>query len=539
MKKGNAGAWPNWRSSLLDAEDVERAWSRALERRGQPGSPETVHVYAHFAYCEMSCKFCMYYHRVPKEADLLEAYADYLARALSRRRANVGVVRATHAYCGGGTPSALPFSALERFFSAFSESVKVEGDFTFEAHPITLDADKVRLARRHGVNRISMGVQSLEPEVLRLVARKNPGLDRIAELTRVAQSQGILVNLDLLLGLPQQTPTSLRADVERLLDVRPDTITVYRYQPVSRLAVAPSEEMRFARVFDGATQWSFVRRGYVPAIPRDERAYGAKLWALSRRATRTALGQLARGAGRAVDAGAPAREYSCFSAPRSHVMGFGPGAFSHVFGEYWLYDCTSLEQVHEGRGPELRGSALDVADEWRTLWLSCLAEGRYADASLARRLDRVEARELLAALRTEPALEWRGESFRLRPSATTATTERVIARLLPDRPVVPEPEVTAETGRADDFCELVGIGEVGEHFDAEWQVVERTQRRVRFRSERNRHELHLVVDEAKDPVASFRVAHGMSIRYVGDQLGDDELRLLETLCTRLESHAGA
>jgi hypothetical protein len=540
MRRGNAGAWPNWRRAPIANETIESAWARALAERGRPGSPQTLHVYTHFAYCEMSCKFCMYYHRVPKETELLEAYADYLVRALVERRRNVGMVHATHAYCGGGTPSALPLTALERFFTAFSESVRVLGDFTFEAHPITLDEDKLRLARRHGVNRVSMGIQSLEPEVLRLVARKNPPLERIRQLTRSAQAQGILVNLDLMQGLPQQTPESLRADIARLLEIAPDTITVYRFQPVARLAGRPSVDMTFGHVFDAKTRISVLRRGFLPAVPRSDQAYGAKLWALSRRSIRTWAGQLVSGVRRVRDAGAAAGEYSCFSAPRSHVMGFGPGAFSHIYGQYWFYDCTSLDGVHSGAGVEARGTCLDVEDEWRGMWLASLERGELIDPTLARELDAVDVPALCQSLRNEPGLEWRGGRFRFRRNASDAQRNRVTTSLMPAPHALElEPVAMPETGRVDELCALVGIGNIGSKLeDSGWQVLARSARRIEFRSSDQRHRLGLVVESADAMPESYRVAGGISVRYIGDELTSTQREFLDLLCARLESSTG-
>lgn len=537
MRQGNAGAWPNWRARPLLASEVDEAWAGALARRGERGSPRTLHVYTHFAYCEMSCKFCMYYHRVPKETELLDAYADYLVRGFRERHQKLGVVQATHAYCGGGTPSALPLSALERFFSAFSRGVRVLGDFTFEAHPITLDEDKLKLAARHRVNRVSMGIQSLEPDVLKRVARKNPSVSRIGQLTHRAQALGMLVNLDLIQGLPGQSVESLRADIQRLIELGPDTITIYRYQPVARLDIGPAESLRFGRVFDKSTRVRILGHGFIPAIPDSNQVYGAKLWAISRRSSRAFVGQLLNVARRIRDLGAPAAEYSCFSAPRSHVMGFGPGAFSHIYGRYWFYDCTPLDRVDADVPAMLRGTELDVADEWRTAMLAAIGCGGFIDPSAAKQLDGVDVCALLGADRGHPALEWKRGRFRLQPRSSMAEREGAVSALLPTRPT-PEPVVERpqNAGRVGDLCAVLGIASVGSEFgDAGWIVSERSSHRIEFRSHDRRHRLCLVVESVSPGVSSYRVQGDMALRYVGERLEPGEQALLDEICARLDS----
>jgi oxygen-independent coproporphyrinogen-3 oxidase len=201
LRLGDASAWPRYSPEHLPTEEVWDAWTAGVRRRGQPGAPATIRVYTHFAYCESTCNFCMYFHQVPRDPQAYARYVDYLVGSIERFEQRAGRVQVSAAYAGGGTPSATPAPELARYLNAFRRAFEVSGEFSFEAHPRVMDLEKLELLHAHGVNRISMGVQSLEPSVLREITRKNAPLESLAQLVLAAQSNGIVVNLDLVLGL--------------------------------------------------------------------------------------------------------------------------------------------------------------------------------------------------------------------------------------------------------------------------------------------------------------------------------------------------
>ena len=264
-------------------------------------------VYAHFAFCRSSCHFCQYWHVVPRDGAEVDAFVDRSVATLRRYRERLGRVTAARTpYFGGGTPTALSAPQLERFLSAFGETFRVEGDFTCEGHPATLDEDKIALLARAGVNRLSMGVQSLDPAVLKAIGRVNPPLPRIGALVACAQRLGISVNLDLVLGLPEQSPASFRHDLEALLPLRADSVIVYRYLPVERLPHEIPASMRYSAVVDRGAVAPACARGRLPAVPaRRRRGHGVRAPAadaarapVDRRVDRRACGAARGRAGR-------------------------------------------------------------------------------------------------------------------------------------------------------------------------------------------------------------------------------------------------
>ena len=387
MLQGDLSAWLGWWPERLSATDILAGWKAALARRGGPGSPATVQLYAHFALCQSSCRFCQYFHVVPRDGDQVSRYTDYLVALLGRYRAALGRVEISNVYFGGGTPSALPTAELGRFLDAFEQTFRVKSQFTCEAHPNTLDEAKLVRLGRAGVNRLSMGLQSFDPAVLKKIARTNPSLARVEELVRCARALGMWTNTDLVLGLPGQTPDSFHADLDRLLTVaRADCVTVYRYQPVERLAEAPAEEMRYSRVLTPSVIARAVRMGYLPATGGGDDRPGKNFLRNSPRTWWQWIDRVRFEAVRMVRADAELPVYALFENGESHILGIGPGAMSHIYGHSWYREATAVADLSAATEPVYLGTRLTPEDECRSALLQGLAESRWIDTrALGRR----------------------------------------------------------------------------------------------------------------------------------------------------------
>jgi coproporphyrinogen III oxidase-like Fe-S oxidoreductase/uncharacterized Fe-S cluster-containing radical SAM superfamily protein len=454
MRRGDPSAWPLWRPEVFGPDEVLDWWRDVLARRGSADSPATLQIYVHLAFCRSNCSYCQYFHAVPRSRSQLSDYGGYLSASLIRYREALGQIAATHAYFGGGTPTVLPVELLEPFLAEFKRTFRVEGEWTCEGHPTSLDLEKIRLLGQAGVNRMSFGLQSLDAEVLKTIRRKNRALDALGELVGAAQDLGMEVNLDLVLGLPRQTPDSIRRDLLEIAVLGADSVTVYRYQPVPDLAEAAQADLRLSRVFGAKLIAELIASGYwMFSRPRDE-AVGVKLWRNTSRARRwVARAALAAGARQLLREREPA-SYGCFQEPRSHLLGLGPSAFSHAFGRAWYREVTRLDGLSEKAVPVYLGSRLSVDDEWRTATLRELQRRRWVDAARIAQLDGAHdlvrcIDALLDAPAATAALERRGRRFRLRRNAPEAARSELVHRLLPARGLAAgEGERAAEEIRA-------------------------------------------------------------------------------------------
>src|SRR6185503_9439667 len=132
-------------------------------------------------------------------------------------------------FLGGGTPSALSIPELAWFFDMLERHVAFSRleEFTIEANPGSTEAAKLELLLKRGVNRISFGVQSFQPHLLRLLGRVH-GADQGREAVALARAAGFTnVSIDLMHGLPGQSRDDLARDLEEALKLRTEHISAY------------------------------------------------------------------------------------------------------------------------------------------------------------------------------------------------------------------------------------------------------------------------------------------------------------------------
>ena len=160
-------------------------------------------------------------------------------------------------FLGGGTPSALNIEELARFFEMMRHYVDTSRatEFTIEANPGSTEMEKLEFLRRQGVNRISFGVQSFQPHLLKLLGRVH-GADQGREAVRMARTAGFTnVSIDLMHGLPTQSIEDVQRDLDEALKLETDHISAYGliYE-------------------DGTPLKDAVKRGVVGQLPAEEEA---------------------------------------------------------------------------------------------------------------------------------------------------------------------------------------------------------------------------------------------------------------------------
>jgi pyruvate-formate lyase-activating enzyme len=366
---GDPAGWLGYDPGPIGAEEVLAAWQRVTRGAGRPA----IQVYTHFAFCKMSCRFCQYWHVLAREDAELSSYTDHLISLAALYREALGRVRVSNAYFGGGTPTALTADMLRRFLAAFRAAFDVTHEFTTEAHPETLDADKIAILADGGINRVSMGLQSFDDSVLHRVGRTNGPAAALADHVALLRRNGILVNVDLILGLPSQTAESFESDLSRTLDLGADTITVYRYQPVHRLPEPPAEELRYSQAL-----WPLLprcaRRRYLPFGPVADTRYSVLLVRASARTARYVAENALSGVLGLFGPERP-RRYTDVDRAGVHLLGLGPGAISHVLGFGWYRDVTAVRAATGATLPRYWGTRLDPEAETRSQALISLAAG--------------------------------------------------------------------------------------------------------------------------------------------------------------------
>jgi oxygen-independent coproporphyrinogen-3 oxidase len=211
-----------------------------LEKLKEGLPEEEILLYVHLPFCFSECLFC---NSFPLGADA-QLQNDYLAGLLREidLMAASGLFRGKRAKCiyfGGGTPTLFPNSAIAAILEHIRGAIDLSPgcSITTEAHPLTVSsAERVAGLAAMGVNRISMGCQTFDPEILTLCNRANSP-EQIRQVVAHAHDEGIIVNIDMMAGLPGQTLESLRRDLETLEMIRPDAVEYIRHEIVNPLVV--------------------------------------------------------------------------------------------------------------------------------------------------------------------------------------------------------------------------------------------------------------------------------------------------------------
>ncbi|HYG77104.1 MAG TPA: radical SAM family heme chaperone HemW [Planctomycetota bacterium] len=188
-------------------------------------------LYIHLPFCAAICTYCDF----SSETYAAGRAQRYLTALENEMRVRVGALQLSEPYAprtiflGGGTPSALNIPELEKFFELLRRYVDWTrtAEFTIEANPGSTDAAKLEFLLKQGVKRISFGVQSFQPHLLKLLGRVH-GADQGREAVALARKAGYSnISIDLMHGLPTQKRDDLRRDLDEAIALGTEHISAY------------------------------------------------------------------------------------------------------------------------------------------------------------------------------------------------------------------------------------------------------------------------------------------------------------------------
>ena len=186
------------------------------------------HIYVHIPFCARICPYCAFY------KDLLDRsqtwrFCEAVLQELAERDRRARHLLPSTIYFGGGTPTALNVAQLELLLRGFHEKLDLSQlvEWTMEANPGSVSARKATLLKKFGVNRISLGAQSWDDELLKLLGREH-NAQQAEESFRILRAAGFTnINIDLMFGLPGQIPDQWRASLEKTIALQPEHISTY------------------------------------------------------------------------------------------------------------------------------------------------------------------------------------------------------------------------------------------------------------------------------------------------------------------------
>jgi oxygen-independent coproporphyrinogen III oxidase len=206
------------------------------------------HLYVHLPFCAHRCGYCDFVTVVGRRGQHA-AYVDALLAELELERGLLAPEVET-VFLGGGTPTFTELPELDRLLRGLPAAAEV----TVEANPETVTPELAALLRRRGVNRVSLGVQSFQPRLLRVLERV-AGPDDVRRAFYHLRDAGFdNISLDLIYGIPGQGPADLEADIGEALALRPEHLSCYELEakPGTRFTHAHGEELaRQAEAMEG------------------------------------------------------------------------------------------------------------------------------------------------------------------------------------------------------------------------------------------------------------------------------------------------
>jgi oxygen-independent coproporphyrinogen III oxidase len=208
---------------MRDGENVQSANGRI--RRGE--RPTVPHLYVHIPFCARICPYCAFY-KERADSSQTQRFCEALLREIEDVRDRFALKPET-IFFGGGTPTALTTVQLEFLLGGLCDRLDLSGlvEWTLEANPGSVSTRKAALLRELGVSRISLGVQSWDDELLKLLGREHNAAQAEASFQILREAGFGNVSIDLMFGLPGQTLAQWEADLEKTITLRPEHISTY------------------------------------------------------------------------------------------------------------------------------------------------------------------------------------------------------------------------------------------------------------------------------------------------------------------------
>jgi oxygen-independent coproporphyrinogen-3 oxidase len=197
----------------------------------------TRHLYVHLPFCAHRCGYCDFVTATGR-GDLHGAYVDALLRELREEHDGAPVETI---FLGGGTPTYTALPELVRLLRALPPA----SELTVEANPETVTPELAHELRGAGVNRVSLGAQTFQPHLLRVLERRATPADVERAFGRLRDAGFDNLSLDLIYGIPGQTPEQLAADLAHAVALGPEHISAYELEakPGTRFTVAHGAEL--------------------------------------------------------------------------------------------------------------------------------------------------------------------------------------------------------------------------------------------------------------------------------------------------------
>jgi oxygen-independent coproporphyrinogen-3 oxidase len=317
-------------------------------------------LYVHIPFCDQKCKFCRYFSQEKIEEEDIGKFLACLEKE-ARFYSGYFKKRKMHSlYIGGGTPSILNDLQLKTLFRIIGENFEFKDHVQkcIEINPNNSSYEKMRAMKEFGINRLTIGIQTLTPEVLKEMDRKQTDRETICAINWAKELGFENINIDLMAGLPGETMESFKKTMQKVVGFNPDMVHVHPFYPT------PYTE--------------FMKEGNVLLSQEMD---------MRQKMSQTGSDMLRKKGYREIKFDAQGKRESARNVQLSDAIenissyvGLGPGAVSHIKGKLRYVNCDDVTEycsaLNKGILPVMRKCKLSKHDEMVYYLTSCLRYGR-------------------------------------------------------------------------------------------------------------------------------------------------------------------
>ena len=185
-------------------------------------------IYIHIPFCASKCTYCDFY-SLPDCDYLMPRYQEALLRHIEENTPAISNYEVDTVYFGGGTPSFYGAGRIAEIFNTIklNGNVRLDSEVTVEANPDSVTKDSLKILRKAGVNRLSLGMQSANNDLLKLIGRRH-NFQQVGRAVQAARDTGFEnISLDLMYGLPTQTKNEWAETLAKAVELKPEHISCY------------------------------------------------------------------------------------------------------------------------------------------------------------------------------------------------------------------------------------------------------------------------------------------------------------------------
>jgi len=365
------------------AEDYVQALTQ--RRSGPAAMTLPLSLYIHIPFCESLCYYCACNKIITKHHSKAAEYLRYLSREVDLHTQQIGTGQmVSQLHLGGGTPTFLSDDELRELMSMLRRNFAFApgGEYSIEVDPRTVDAKRLDTLAELGFNRLSFGVQDFDPAVQKAVHRVQPA-EQVFELVAAARLRGFeSINVDLIYGLPKQSPESFDRTLAQVAELRPDRIALYAYAHLPE-RFKPQRRISIVELPTGGSKISMLSRSLAAFMAAGYVYVGMDHFALPDDALAVAKRQ-----------GRLHRNFQGYSTqPDCDLIALGVSSIGRI-GATYSQNAKTLEEYYDaldhGKFPIVRGLALSRDDLVRRaviMALMCQGQLHFESIELAYLID--------------------------------------------------------------------------------------------------------------------------------------------------------